>query len=89
MSLKAKYWVLIIVAALFIAVLLQNTEPVTLQLLFWSVSMSLIILVFILLLLGFVLGYVSHSLITRRKASRQGAQPPTAPSGAGPGSPLP
>jgi len=38
-------------------VILQNTEVVTLQLFFWKISMSRIILLALTLLIGFGLGY--------------------------------
>ncbi len=71
MSLKIRYWILIAATALILVVLLQNIEQVTLQVLFWSISMSLIVLVLLVLLLGFALGYVSHVLFARRRAGSQ------------------
>jgi len=48
----------IVLAVLFIIFLIQNTQVVTLRLYFWKVSMSQIILIPLVLILGFVVGYI-------------------------------
>jgi len=54
--------VLIVLAAI---VLIQNTEIVTLQLLFWKISMSRIIFMAFLLIVGFGLGYLAAALVKK------------------------
>lgn len=44
-------------AGLGVVVLLQNTQVVTLRFLFWRISMSQIILLVLLSVLGFLVGY--------------------------------
>lgn len=54
---KPKNVFILIIVILFLIVILQNTEVVTLQLFFWKISMSRIILLALTLLIGFGLGY--------------------------------
>ena len=42
---------------LFVIIVLQNTQVVDIQVLFWRLSMSRIILLFFSLVVGFVVGY--------------------------------
>ena len=58
-----KVWIPAIVALLFVIVLLQNTDVVTLRVLFWDVSMSQIILIPLVLVIGFVLGFLAAKLL--------------------------
>ena len=63
---KPKVILLLIVIALALVILLQNTDPTEFQLLFWNIEMSLVILVLVNLLIGFVLGFVVAKLGGRR-----------------------
>ena len=49
---------------LILVFILQNTEVVTVNFLFWKIEMSRVILILVLLLVGFLLGYIFRS---RRK----------------------
>jgi uncharacterized integral membrane protein len=49
---------ILVLVALFVIILVQNTQVVTLQLLFWKLGMSQIILVPLTMLIGFILGYI-------------------------------
>ena len=55
---KPKTIVILVLVALFAIVLIQNTQVVTLRLLFWKVGMSQIILVPLTMVIGFILGYL-------------------------------
>ncbi|MDT8452979.1 MAG: lipopolysaccharide assembly protein LapA domain-containing protein [Gammaproteobacteria bacterium] len=51
-----------IISTIFILVfILQNTEVVTVNFLFWKIEMSRVILILVLLLVGFLLGYILRS----------------------------
>lgn len=51
-----------IISTIFILVfILQNTEVVTVNFLFWKIAMSRVILILVLLLVGFLLGYIFRS----------------------------
>jgi len=58
MTSKQKGILIGIASTLFAVVLLQNTQVVSFKMLFWQVSMSRIILFPILVLIGFVAGYM-------------------------------
>jgi len=55
-SLKPKTIAIIVLILLFLIILLQNTQVVTLQILFWKVSMSRIIFIPLVMLMGFLIG---------------------------------
>ena len=65
---------IIVVIVLFVIFLFQNTSVVTLRLYFWEVSMSQIILIPLVLLVGFVVGFAVAKLTGRKK---QGASETT------------
>lgn len=48
----------VVVAILLLIFLVQNTQVVTLRLYFWKISMSQILLLPLVLILGFVIGYI-------------------------------
>ncbi len=50
--------VILVLVALFVIILVQNTQVVTLRLLFWKLGMSQIILVPLTMLIGFIIGYI-------------------------------
>jgi uncharacterized integral membrane protein len=53
-----KVIVVLVLVALFLILLFQNTQVVTLKIFFWDVAMSQIILIPLVLLIGFVAGYL-------------------------------
>lgn len=67
MQANPKQITILVIAVLFLIVLLQNTQVVTFSLLFWEVRMSQIILLPLMLALGFIGGYLTHSIRQRRK----------------------
>ena len=62
---KPKVIGVLIIGVLFLIVLLQNTQVVSMRLLFWEISMSRIILLPLVVLIGFVIGF-----FVGRKSSR-------------------
>jgi uncharacterized integral membrane protein len=63
---KPKTVIILVIAALFLIILLQNTQVVTLRLYFWQLTMSRIVLLVITLVIGFVVGHISAKLSGRR-----------------------
>jgi putative membrane protein len=59
---SAKAVVIVIAAILLLVVVLQNTQVVTLRFLFWNLSMSRVILLPLVGLIGFILGYAACQL---------------------------
>lgn len=68
---KPKVIITLVGIVLFLVVLVQNTQVVTLHLFFWKVSMSQIILIPIIMLLGFAIGYIVAKLTRPVKELRE------------------
>ena len=64
---KAKLIILLVVLLLALIVLFQNTHVVAFRLLFWSVEMSMVVLVLLILVIGFAIGFVLAKLTGRSK----------------------
>ena len=62
-----KIIVFLVLAALFIIILIQNTHLVTLRLFFWKIGMSQIILIPLTMAIGFVVGYAGARVIGSRR----------------------
>ncbi len=62
---KPKVIIILVLIVLFLIILAQNTHLTTLHLLFWSITMSQIILIALVLVGGFILGYLT-SMLTRK-----------------------
>jgi len=54
---KAKAIFIFILAVILLIILLQNTQVVSVQFLFWKISMSRIILLPIVMTIGFIIGF--------------------------------
>lgn len=59
--------VLILMALIFI---LQNSTVVDVKVLFWTISISRILLMFILLIIGIIIGFLLNSYLRHRDASQ-------------------
>lgn len=55
---KPKTIIILILIVLAFVMLIQNTQVVEVQLLFWKIAMSRIIMISFLLLMGFIVGYL-------------------------------
>ena len=65
---KSKIIIALVFIAILLVILIQNTQVVTLQLLFWEISMSQILLTSFTLLIGLVSGYIVAKVLgTRRR----------------------
>jgi uncharacterized integral membrane protein len=56
---KSKLIAILVIALLALVVLLQNRQPVTLRFIFWSVQTTQIFLVALMLVFGFVMGFIA------------------------------
>lgn len=65
MDMKPKVIAILVLIVLFLIILAQNTHVIALNLLFWTISMSQIILIAFVLVGGFVIGYLT-SMLTRK-----------------------
>ncbi|MEA3437144.1 MAG: LapA family protein [Thermodesulfobacteriota bacterium] len=55
---QPKIIAILVLAALLLIVLIQNTQPVTFRILFWKIHMSQIIFIPLMVALGFVIGFI-------------------------------
>ena len=65
-TLRAKYITLIVIAVALTIIATQNTQTTNVNLLFWDISLSLILLIGVAFLAGFSMGYII-CLVKRRK----------------------
>ena len=65
-TLRAKYIALIVIAVSLTIIATQNTQTINVNLLFWDISLSLILLIGIIFIAGFSMGYLI-CLVRRRK----------------------
>ncbi|UCE07184.1 MAG: DUF1049 domain-containing protein [bacterium] len=56
---KFKTIIALILVSIFLIILIQNVQVVTLRFLLWKISMSRIIFVPFIMLIGFILGYIA------------------------------
>ena len=69
---RPKFIVVLVLIALFLIILIQNIQPVTLQLFFWKVGVSQIILIPLIMAIGFVVGLVVSKVTgNQRKRKRE------------------
>ena len=59
---KPKTIIILILIVLAIVILIQNTQVVEVQIFFWKIAMSRIIMIAFMLILGFVVGYLVANL---------------------------
>ena len=64
---RNKLILILVLVGMVVLFTLQNTQVVEVRLLFWKMSMSRVLLIFLLLAVGALLGWVAHSLSQRRK----------------------
>jgi uncharacterized integral membrane protein len=60
---KPKTIALLVVIGLFLIILVQNAQVVTLRLLFWKIGISHIILLPLAMFIGFILGFIVAQVI--------------------------
>ena len=66
-SLKAKLIAILVIAFVALVVMFQNSRETVFYFLFWSARTSQIFVVFLMLLFGFVLGFLTGKLTGRKK----------------------
>ncbi|MCF7885798.1 MAG: LapA family protein [Candidatus Marinimicrobia bacterium] len=64
---KTRQIFIVIISLLLLIILLQNTQVVNFHLLFWKISMSQIILLFLVSIISFIIGYFTHMIINKRR----------------------
>jgi len=69
-AMKVKTIIILILVVLALILIVQNTEVVPIQILFWQLLMSRIILILLLLVIGFAIGFI-FAKFTGKKAPPQ------------------
>ncbi|MCK4504953.1 MAG: LapA family protein [Candidatus Aegiribacteria sp.] len=67
---KLKQAAILFLVIVLVIIVVQNSNVADVHLLFWKVSMSMIILIFSVALIGFAIGYLSHHFVIERKKNR-------------------
>ena len=67
---KLKQAAILFLVIVLVVIVVQNSNVADVHLLFWKVSMSMIILIFSIALIGFVIGYLSHHFVMERRKNR-------------------
>lgn len=67
---KPKMAIILVLAILLTVIVIQNSNAADVHLLFWKVSMSMIILIFFAALIGFIIGYLAHHFVMERKRNK-------------------
>lgn len=68
---KTKTIIILVLIALFVIILIQNTQVVTLRLFFWKLGMSQIILIPLIMAIGFVVGLIVSKVIGNQRKSKR------------------
>jgi uncharacterized integral membrane protein len=66
---KAKGIIIVIFVLIAIIIIAQNTEVMPIQLLFWRLWMSRIVLIILMLALGFGIGFILAKITTRKHST--------------------
>jgi len=59
---KFKSIIILVLVALFIIILVQNVQVISLRFLLWQISMSQILFIPFILIIGFILGFLTAKL---------------------------
>lgn len=66
-----KIVMLIVVACLAVIFTIQNVAAVTVSIFFWEISLSLALLIFFVLVIGFAIGWFLHSFLSYQKIKKE------------------
>ncbi|MBN1613590.1 MAG: LapA family protein [Deltaproteobacteria bacterium] len=66
---SARFGISVFFACLAAVFIVQNAAAVDVHFLIWRASLSLSLLIFFIVLFGFVIGWISHSLLSYRKSN--------------------
>ena len=66
MKMKIKTIIILVLVAFLVIFLLQNTEVIDVQFLFWQISMSRIVLLFSTFIVGLITGWLLRILTSKK-----------------------
>jgi uncharacterized integral membrane protein len=64
---KPKMVAILILSIVLVVFVIQNSNVSDVHILFWTISMSMIILIFFVAFIGFIIGYLTHHFVIERK----------------------
>ena len=67
---KPKQISALVLAVLLAVIIVQNSSVAVVQLLFWRISMSMIVLIFLTALVGFAIGWLTRHHVDEKKKNR-------------------
>jgi uncharacterized integral membrane protein len=70
-AMKPKTVTLIVIGVLFLIILVQNMQVTTLNILLWKIHVASLVLLFVILGIGFIAGYLVRSLKKKNKKETQ------------------
>ncbi|MGV8081921.1 MAG: lipopolysaccharide assembly protein LapA domain-containing protein [Syntrophales bacterium] len=62
---------IIIVACLVLVFTIQNVAAVKVSIFFWEISLSLALLIFFIMAIGFIMGWFLHAFLSYRKEKKE------------------
>lgn len=68
---KVKSIIIVILAIIALILIAQNTEVVPIQILFWRLLMSRIVLILLMLVIGFAIGFILAKVAGKKVPSRK------------------
>jgi len=71
---KTKTIIILVLVALFLIILFQNTEAMEMRLFFWTIEMSRIIFFALTLLVGVIIGFVLGRYMKKEKPVSSGVE---------------
>jgi len=72
---KPKTIILLVILALFVLILFQNSDPTEVELLLWEIRMPLFILILSVLFVGLILGWFTHLAYSKGKEKKAEPSP--------------
>jgi uncharacterized integral membrane protein len=66
-----KVILVMIIAGLAVLFIIQNVSAVTVGIFFWKISLSLALLIFFVLTIGFAMGWFLHSFLSYQKVKKE------------------
>ena len=67
---NTKFAFILILVGLFVVFIVQNVTVVEITFLFWSFQVSRVLLLFLALLIGLIIGWILHSIAVHRRSNQ-------------------
>lgn len=64
---RVKTWIVVVISALLLIILFQNLGLVSIHLLFWTIDISLLLVMLLPFIFGIIVGWLLRSVFLKRK----------------------